>query len=73
MLSHSTVNVMDSENVVPVNVQQQHAKAGLVTDKRTVKQLECEEPILKDNPSRFVLFPIKYQDVNFIPYLAMVV
>lgn len=24
---------------------------------------DCEEPILKPNPNRFVLFPIKYNDI----------
>ena len=28
-----------------------------------IKDLENEEPILQENPSRFVLFPIKYHDI----------
>lgn len=28
-----------------------------------VGQEDCEEPILKENPNRFVLFPIKYHDI----------
>ncbi|CAF5082045.1 unnamed protein product, partial [Rotaria magnacalcarata] len=28
-----------------------------------VKTKEADEPLLRDNPSRYVLFPIKYHDV----------
>ena len=28
-----------------------------------VKQLESEEPLLQDNPRRFVLFPISHPDI----------
>ena len=30
----------------------------------TVKELEAEEPLLQENPHRFVLFPIKYHEVR---------
>jgi ribonucleoside-diphosphate reductase subunit M2 len=29
----------------------------------TIKELEAEEPILQENPHRFVLFPIKYHEI----------
>ena len=29
----------------------------------TVKEMEAEEPLLQENPHRFVLFPIKYHEV----------
>lgn len=29
----------------------------------TIKPDECDEPILQENPQRFVLFPIKYHEV----------
>ncbi len=32
----------------------------------TIKDLEAEEPILKENPHRFVLFPIKYHEVGIL-------
>ena len=32
-----------------------------------LKALEKEEPLLKENPHRFVLFPIKYNDVSYLP------
>lgn len=28
-----------------------------------VRQLECEEPLLQENPNRFVMFPIKHPDI----------
>lgn len=30
----------------------------------TIKSLEDDEPLLQENPSRFVLFPIKYHEVR---------
>lgn len=30
----------------------------------TIKELEVEEPLLKENPHRFVMFPIKYHEVG---------
>lgn len=32
-----------------------------------IKAMEAEEPILKENPHRFVMFPIRYHEVG-IPY-----
>ena len=29
----------------------------------TIKELEAEEPILQENPHRFVLFPLKYHEI----------
>lgn len=31
----------------------------------TIKELEADEPLLQENPHRFVLFPIKYHEVCF--------
>ena len=30
----------------------------------TIKELEAQEPLLQENPHRFVLFPIKYHEVR---------
>jgi ribonucleoside-diphosphate reductase subunit M2 len=30
----------------------------------TIKPCEADEPLLQENPHRFVLFPIKYHEVN---------
>jgi ribonucleoside-diphosphate reductase subunit M2 len=29
----------------------------------TIKAMEAEEPILQENPHRFVLFPLKYHEI----------
>jgi len=33
----------------------------------TIKSLEADEPLLQENPHRFVLFPIKYHEVRVCP------
>lgn len=30
----------------------------------SIKELEASEPLLQENPNRFVLFPIKYHEVR---------
>ena len=30
----------------------------------TIKETEADEPLLQENPHRFVLFPIKYHEVS---------
>ena len=32
-------------------------------DKTSIKELEKDEPLLKDNPGRFVVLPIQYHDI----------
>lgn len=32
-------------------------------DETRIKELEKDEPLLKDNPGRFVILPIQYQDI----------
>ena len=34
---------------------------------RTIKAQEADEPLLQENPHRFVLFPIKYHEVRVYP------
>jgi ribonucleoside-diphosphate reductase subunit M2 len=33
----------------------------------TIKEFEADEPLLQENPHRFVLFPIKYHEVRTRP------
>jgi len=33
----------------------------------TIKSFEADEPLLQENPHRFVLFPIKYHEVRIYP------
>lgn len=64
--TNSSSNMVTDENVAPNNTSIQQLKASLASsagNKLTIKQLESQEPILQDNPSRFVLFPVKYKDV----------
>lgn len=39
-------------------------KPVVVVAAPTIKELEAEEPLLQENPHRFVLFPIKYHEVR---------
>lgn len=67
MLS-TQVSLDDVENVSPqdrnaaLRAQQHPQKARPA--KLSIKELESTEPILMDNPNRFVLFPIKYNEVS---------
>lgn len=36
----------------------------------TIRLEESDEPLLQENPHRFVLFPIKYHEVGFGTYYA---
>lgn len=38
----------------------------------TIKPEEADEPILQENPNRFVLFPIKYHDVSHDAFDAFI-
>ena len=55
------LNIMDKENVKDQNPK---AKQILSVPIKAVKtKVVEEEPLLKENPGRFVLFPIRYHDV----------
>ena len=41
--------------------------AQTATTTPTAKELEATEPLLQENPHRFVLFPIKYHEVSGPP------
>ncbi len=38
----------------------------------TVKDLEAEEPLLQENPNRFVLFPLKARRLHLTRFFANV-
>lgn len=46
---------------IPEMPEQPVAATGVA---QTIKDDEAEEPILKENAQRFVLFPIKYHEVS---------
>lgn len=52
------VGIPDLEDVADEVEKKVHSVAP------TIKPEEAEEPILQENPQRFVLFPIKYHDVS---------
>lgn len=39
-------------------------KKGTAVVAPTIKPFEADEPLLQENPHRFVLFPIKYHEVR---------
>jgi ribonucleoside-diphosphate reductase subunit M2 len=49
------IPMLDEEEVV------EDKKAGVAS---TIKPEEAAEPLLQENPNRFVLFPIKYHEVR---------
>ncbi len=55
--------VDDIESIKPV-VEEVKEKALVAP---TIKPEEADEPLLQENPQRFVLFPIKYHEVSRVP------
>ncbi|EJT74363.1 ribonucleoside-diphosphate reductase small subunit [Gaeumannomyces tritici R3-111a-1] len=52
----------------PIATDKKPVKAAPVDEKEVsnvsvVESLECDEPLLQENPQRFVLFPIKYHEI----------
>ena len=39
----------------------------------SIKAMEAEEPILKENPHRFVMFPIRYHEVHVVDTVTQMV
>ena len=54
---------MDDVSAVKANLVKSKPEEQLVKLPRSIKEIEAEEPILKENKGRFVLFPIKYHEV----------
>ncbi|KIW60342.1 ribonucleoside-diphosphate reductase small chain [Exophiala xenobiotica] len=55
------INMTEKVNVT--KVQEDAPKPEESNRPKTMKELEAEEDILKENPHRFVLFPIKYHEI----------
>ena len=53
----SNLTLQDKENVGQVT------KVTKTAQEVTKKSVENEEPLLKDNPNRFVILPIQYDDI----------
>lgn len=60
-------NVQTSDVVIDAKVTKPVAEKTEEVAKPapTMKELEASEPLLQENPRRFVLFPIKYHEVCF--------
>lgn len=43
------------------STEKSHASKAL-----TIKEMEASEPLLQENPHRFVMFPIKYHEVSHV-------
>lgn len=48
---------------IPVAEEEPAKDTAVVAVAQGIKQSEKDEPILQENPQRFVLFPIKYHEV----------
>jgi ribonucleoside-diphosphate reductase subunit M2 len=54
--------ITDIEAKKPIVEEVKSEKA--ITVAPTIKPEEADEPLLQENPQRFVLFPIKYHEVS---------
>jgi ribonucleoside-diphosphate reductase subunit M2 len=61
---------LDIEKTPTTEVQEQAAQQPVP---KTLKELEKEEPLLQENPHRFVLFPLKYHEIvrSLLPFLPL--
>jgi ribonucleoside-diphosphate reductase subunit M2 len=55
--------VLDAEFTKPI-VEEVKTQEKAVVVAPTIKAEEADEPLLQENPNRFVLFPIKYHEVS---------
>jgi ribonucleoside-diphosphate reductase subunit M2 len=51
---------------IPDITTEDDASGALSSTAPTIKPEEADEPLLRENPQRFVMFPIKYHDVSVI-------
>lgn len=58
-------NVQTSDVVIDAKVTKPVAeKTEVAKQTPSIQELEASEPLLQENPRRFVLFPIKYHEVR---------
>ena len=51
-------------------VEEVKTEKAVVAVAPTIKPEEADEPLLQENPQRFVLFPIKYHEVSRVDALT---
>ena len=56
--------VVDDIEIKKSLVEDVKIEKAVVTVAPTIKPEESDEPLLQENPHRFVLFPIKYHEVS---------
>lgn len=54
-----------SLKAVDASIEKPTEKA-LASKPLTIKEMEATEPLLQENPHRFVMFPIKYHEVSHV-------
>lgn len=63
-------SIADKENVykpivgIPELADEVDTSEKKISTADTIKAQEADEPLLQENPNRFVMFPIKYHDVS---------
>lgn len=76
-LDFAQVDANGNEKAVPlVGLPELSKPADAVEEAKnavapTLKPSEASEPLLRENPNRFVLFPIKYNEVRFLTRLGL--
>ena len=56
--------VVDDIEIKKPIVEEVKTEKAVVAVAPTIKPEEADEPLLQENPQRFVLFPIKYHEVS---------
>ena len=57
------LNIQNKENIIEQGPISKQLSKVQVQSKKVKTHLSEEEPLLKENPGRFVIFPIQYQDI----------
>ena len=57
------LNIQNKENIIEQAPISKQLSKVQVQSKKVKTNLSEEEPLLKENPGRFVIFPIQYQDI----------
>jgi ribonucleoside-diphosphate reductase subunit M2 len=73
-MSDSPIKKLDFASVGKENLKPVDATTDKIAEKPlevtkaapTWKELEATEPLLQENPNRFVMFPIKYHEVSHV-------
>lgn len=59
-------NAVASLKPVDASTEKPTEKTSETKRALTPKELEATEPLLQENPQRFVMFPIKYHEVSHV-------